>query len=99
MPQVFISHAEEDQCVAVEVAGALEHAGFSAWYYERDSVPGPPYLDQVYKAVDQCQALPRPPEGPLRRTGSAADRWLDQKAQGGVATRLRIARFTPSRDD
>jgi hypothetical protein len=57
MPQLFISHVEEDKAIAVEIAGALERSGFSAWYYERDSVPGVAYLDQVCEAIEQCQAF------------------------------------------
>ena len=57
MSQVFISHVEEDWDVVSAIAGALERAGFSAWYYERDSIPGPPYLDQVYEAINQCEAV------------------------------------------
>jgi hypothetical protein len=51
MSDVFISHVEEDRELAVEIASALEAAGFSTWYYERDSLPGPTYLDQVADAL------------------------------------------------
>jgi len=54
---VLISHVEEDAQVAIEVAKALEQAGYATWYYERDSVPGPSYLDQVNEAIEGCQAL------------------------------------------
>src|ERR1043165_3538952 len=57
MQQLFISHAEEDQTLAAEIAGALEKSGFSAWYYERDSVPGPSYLKQVIAAIAQCAGV------------------------------------------
>ena len=57
MTQVFVSHAEEDRDLAEEVAGALEKCCFGTWYYERDSMPGPPYLDQVCAAIEQCKAF------------------------------------------
>jgi TIR domain len=57
MKQLFISHAEEDETISVEIGSALEQSGFSVWYYERDTVPGPPYLDQVCDAIEQCQAV------------------------------------------
>ena len=53
MSQVFISHVQEDSSVAIELAGALEANGYSTWYYERDSVPGPAYLAQMGEAIDQ----------------------------------------------
>src|ERR1700741_1305967 len=57
MSQLFISHAEEDQEVAVEIGSILEQRGFGVWYYERDGVPGVNYLDQMVEAIEQCQAL------------------------------------------
>src|ERR1035438_7580184 len=51
MSDFFISHVEEDRELAVEIANTLEAAGFSTWYYERDSLPGPTYLDQVADAL------------------------------------------------
>jgi hypothetical protein len=55
MATVFISHAEEDQALALEIASGLEHAGYSTWYYERDSSPGLSYLLQVDRAIEACQ--------------------------------------------
>jgi len=40
--QIFISHVEEDQALAIAAANALEGKGYTTWYYERDSLPGPP---------------------------------------------------------
>jgi hypothetical protein len=51
MSDVFISHVEEDRELAVKIANTLEATGFSTWYYERDSLPGPTYLDQVANAL------------------------------------------------
>jgi hypothetical protein len=55
MATVFISHAEEDQALALEIAGGLERAGYSTWYYQRDSSPGLSYLLQVNRAIEACQ--------------------------------------------
>jgi hypothetical protein len=54
---VFISHVEEDQALALEIARGLEAVGFSTWYYERDSEPGMSYLLQVHAAIEQCGAV------------------------------------------
>jgi hypothetical protein len=55
MAMVFISHAEEDQALALEIASGLERAGYSTWYYERDSGPGLSYLLQVHRAIEACR--------------------------------------------
>ena len=55
--QIFISHVWEDSPVAIPVANALEAKGYSTWYYERDSVPGPAYLAQMGDAIAQSQAV------------------------------------------
>jgi hypothetical protein len=54
---VFISHVEEDAADALEIADALEAAGYSTWCYERDSIPGPSYLVQTGDAVEQSHAV------------------------------------------
>ena len=60
MATIFISHVEEDQALALEIAGGLERASYTTWYYERDSSPGPSYLLQVNGAIEACQgASPR----------------------------------------
>ncbi|HKO23195.1 MAG TPA: toll/interleukin-1 receptor domain-containing protein [Chloroflexota bacterium] len=53
MSQVFISHVEEDAAIAQELAVGLEQAGYTTWLYERDSLPGPPYVTQILEAVEQ----------------------------------------------
>ena len=50
---VFISHVEEDADTAQELAVGLEEAGYTAWFYERDSLPGPPYVTQILQAIAQ----------------------------------------------
>ena len=57
MSQIFISHVEEDANIAKEISRGLEQAGYSTWYYERDSVPGPTYLSQVGREIARAQAV------------------------------------------
>ena len=57
MSQIFISHVEEDADVALELARGLEAAGYTTWYYERDSQPAVSYLLQTGQAVDTAEAV------------------------------------------
>jgi hypothetical protein len=57
MTAIFVSHAEEDQRPAIELARALEAAGMKAWYYERDGIPGPSYLGSIVDAIESSDAL------------------------------------------
>lgn len=57
MADIFISHAEEDMRLAVDIADAMEKTGFSAWYYERDTVPGKSYLLQIGGEIETCRAV------------------------------------------
>jgi len=57
MSDVFIAHVEEDGDVALEIALSLEEAGFTTWCYEVDSIPGPSYLLQTGKAVEQSKTM------------------------------------------
>jgi hypothetical protein len=54
---VFISHVEEDGGVALQLADALEAAGYSTWCYERDTIPGPSYLLQTSGAIEASRAV------------------------------------------
>jgi hypothetical protein len=54
---VFISHVEEDRAVALELADALDAAGYSTWCYERDTIPGPSYLLQTSRAIAESRAV------------------------------------------
>jgi sugar lactone lactonase YvrE len=54
---IFVSHVEEDSTIALQVAQGLEKAGYSTWYYERDSLPGVSYLLQTRQAVEQSRAV------------------------------------------
>jgi TIR domain len=53
MGHVFISHVAENAATARELAGALEEAGYTTWFYERDSLPCPPYVTQIRQAIAQ----------------------------------------------
>ena len=57
MSDIFISHGQEDSAMAAEIALGLGRLGFSAWYYERDSLPGTPWLTQVGMAIEQAGAV------------------------------------------
>ncbi len=54
---VFVSYAEEDSSIALEFAKRLEDAGYSTWFYERDAVPGVPYLLLTGKVIEDCNAI------------------------------------------
>ncbi len=55
--QIFLSHVEEDFSVTEEIVHAAEAAGYSTWYYERDYVPGEPFLITIGKAIQTCRAV------------------------------------------
>ena len=57
MADIFISYAEEDASLAVEIAQTIERRGCTAWYYERDSIPGRSYLLQTGEAINACSTV------------------------------------------
>lgn len=57
MSDIFISHVEEDSALAFDIVQGLEANGYSTWYYERDSLPGPSYLLQTSKEIERSQAV------------------------------------------
>lgn len=57
MPDIFLSYVGEDADVVEPLAQALEAAGYTTWYYTRDSLPDPSYLVQTYEAIAQAQAV------------------------------------------
>ena len=54
---VFISHVAKDFELARDLAVRLEEERILAWYYERDALPGPDYLRQIGKAVEESLAF------------------------------------------
>src|SRR5579862_3972525 len=57
MYEVFISHINEDYDVALELALELEKARCSTWCYELDAIPGPTYLDNTRRALEQTHVM------------------------------------------
>jgi len=57
MTDFFICHAEEDGSIALDIAGRLEQAGYSTWYYERDTKGGIPYQLTIAEAIEQCRVV------------------------------------------
>jgi hypothetical protein len=57
MADIFLSYVQEDGDVAREVADGLEKAGYAVWYYERDSLPGHSYLEQILGVLDDARAV------------------------------------------
>jgi len=58
MGQVFISHVEDDEDVALQIAPALEGHGFTTWCYERDARGiGPDYRDRLVGAIQACDLM------------------------------------------
>ena len=57
MSQVFISYVEEDAATARDLAVGLEEAGYTTWFYERDSLPSPPYVTQILQAIAQSTVV------------------------------------------
>ena len=57
MNHIFISHVEEDTVAALEIALALEEAGYRTWCYEIDSIPGTSYILRTGEAVARSEAM------------------------------------------
>jgi len=57
MGDIFFSYVEEDGSTVRDLARGLEADGYTVWYYERDSLPGVPYLLQVGESIDSCKAV------------------------------------------
>jgi hypothetical protein len=55
--QVFISYAEENSAVALDIARSLRDLGYKTWTYEEDGVPGHSYLEQVHSAIHASDAF------------------------------------------
>jgi serine phosphatase RsbU (regulator of sigma subunit) len=57
MSQIFISHVSEDGDLVRRIAAYVEALGYTAWYYERNSVPGPSYLLQTGQAIANSSVI------------------------------------------
>src|SRR5579871_7024257 len=57
MHQVFISYNNADRHLVPELSQALESAGYSTWYYDRDTQVGFQYLDYVGATIVDCHAM------------------------------------------
>jgi TIR domain/TPR repeat len=57
MADLFLSHVKEDFGLVEEIAEGLEAAGYTTWYFERDSVPGMSYLLQSPQAIKDAGAV------------------------------------------
>lgn len=54
---VFLSYANQDTGIAEGLAAGLGMAGIDTWFYTRDSVPGPGYLQSIARAIERAQAV------------------------------------------
>ncbi|RJP29406.1 MAG: TIR domain-containing protein [Actinobacteria bacterium] len=57
MGNIFISHVIADEPLMREIAQGLEEDGYTAWFFERDVLPGTSYLIQITRAIECCDAL------------------------------------------
>ena len=57
MRSIFLCHCEEDVGMALDCSAGLEEAGYSTWYYERDTLPGESYLIQIGRAIEDSRCV------------------------------------------
>ncbi|MBI3966863.1 MAG: AAA family ATPase [Chloroflexi bacterium] len=57
MSDIFISYVEEDADVVEPLARSLIEAGYSCWYYQRSSLPGASYLQQISEALAAAKVV------------------------------------------
>lgn len=57
MPCIFISYVNENRAFAEALAQGLERAGYSTWYYTRNSVGGLSYMSQINAAIMAAQVV------------------------------------------
>jgi acyl carrier protein len=56
-PLIFISHAEEDSEIALELSRLLKERGYDTWCYEENEAAGQSYLVPAAKAIDGALAF------------------------------------------
>ncbi|GAC1321854.1 MAG: hypothetical protein NVSMB22_07970 [Chloroflexota bacterium] len=54
---VFVSYVEHDEPVARAIVEGIEAAGFRAWSYTRDVIPGLHYVRQILTAIKECDFM------------------------------------------
>jgi len=54
---IFLSHVEEDQIVALGIAKYLNSKNYTVWSYENNSIPGISYLIQTGDAISKCRVF------------------------------------------
>ncbi len=57
MGTIFISHAREDQAMALQLAFKLEQSDYTTWCYELDSIPGIDHVQQTLEAIEKSDAF------------------------------------------
>ena len=57
MSEIFIGHVEEDARAGLQLAIALEAAGYATWTNEVDSTAGTSILQQTGNAIERAAAL------------------------------------------
>src|SRR5580700_4533355 len=57
MHPVFISYNNADRHLASELSLGLEAAGYTTWYYDRDTQVGFNYMDYVGTSIVECSAM------------------------------------------
>ena len=57
MHQVFISYNNADRRLVDDLSQSLEGAGYSTWFYDRDSRIGFNYMEYVGALISECQAM------------------------------------------
>jgi hypothetical protein len=57
MHPVFISYNNADRHLASELSLCLESAGYTTWYYDRDTQVGFNYMDYVGTSIVECSAM------------------------------------------
>lgn len=57
MPDVFVSYASQDKCIANLLVSQLEEMGMLCWIAPRNQVPGGNYVDQIQRNIKASSLL------------------------------------------